>query len=108
MSRIPDCRTDHFYNYEHLTDDDKCVIDGYDKAVTALESAYDFAIESDTLIEHLMGIELPESLRDEDCESVKDLLYTFITNHLEMTRDEIITSMIDGYIPKKEETDGNI
>ena len=110
MSRIPDCRTDHFYNYEHLTDEDKCIIDGYDKAVTALESAYDFAIESDSLIEHLMNTELPESLKDEDCEYAKNLIYTLMTNYLETTRDEIITSMIDGYVPEheEEEKDGNI
>lgn len=97
MGFIPDCRKDENYNYQNLKEADKAYIDGYDKAVELLESAFDFSLESDSLLEYFGSIKLPESLKQEDCETVKDLLFLFITNHMEMSRDEIITSMIDNY-----------
>ena len=97
MIYIPDCRKDENYNYKNLKDEDKKYIDGYDRAVELLESAYDFSLESDSLLEYFGAVKLPESLKQEDCETVKDLLFMFMTNHMEMSRDEIIVSMIDGY-----------
>lgn len=108
MSRIPDCRSDAFYNYGHLTDEDKYIVDGYDRAADILEAALDFATDSDSLIEHLMETELPDSLKDEDVNTARDFILTLMTNYFESTRDEMITGMIDGYACSKGETDGNI
>ena len=97
MSFIPDCRKDENYNYNNLRDEDKRFIDGYDKAYELIEVELDNAIDSDSLIEKLMGIELPESCKSEDCNTVRDFVLTLMNNGMETTRDEIIVSMIDRY-----------
>ena len=98
MGFIPDCRKDENYNYEHLKENgDREYIDGYDKAVEQLEAAFDFAADSDSLLEKLSGMELPDSLKGEDCNVVRDFWLLLMKNYFEATRDEIITSMIDNY-----------
>ena len=97
MSFIPDCRKDENYNYNNLKEADKAYIDGYDKAVQTIEPAFDFALDSDSLLEKIGSLELPESCKGEDCETVRDFILLLINNYMESTRDEIIVSMIDGY-----------
>lgn len=97
MGFIPDCRKDENYNYNKLKENDKEHLDGYDRAVVLMHEAFDFSFESDSLLEYVGSIKLPDSMKQEDCETVKDLLFLFMTNHMEMSRDEIIVSMIDNY-----------
>jgi hypothetical protein len=104
MGFIPDCRKDENYNYNNLKEADKAYINGYDKAAEQLEASYDFAADSDSLLEKISCMELPDSLKGEDCNVVRDFWLLLMKNYFEATRDEIITSMIDGY----EDEDGNI
>lgn len=123
MSYIPDCRTDEVYNFKNLTDKDKEFVNGFD---WCLEMAVDNFFDNDmfdladkeTYLGHLLCEELPEEMQDEyeieysfgdrksETRVIKtyaDLIRSKILDWVEMERDELITSMIDGYPESEEE-----
>jgi len=120
MSIIPNCRTDEDYNQKNLNDKDAEFIAGYDwNRIFAVENFFDnideYNIEAmepeseeesallDYLEEHP---EAAEAMKNVLVENIKEAML----HHIEMERDELITSMIDNmdddeWAKIKEETD---
>jgi len=87
MSYIPDCRTDDFYNYDNLEKDGKTIIDGYDFAIEDIknidvEDFLDPSVDLKYLVAHHK-------------DAIEEVISEVLTR-LEMSRNELITSMIDG------------
>lgn len=130
MSYIPDCRTDENYNQKYLNDHDKDAIKGYDwcaeEVVDNFFDNMDVYFADDSYLMHTLNEEVPEDQQEEyemeysfgEQETVKrtvktyaDLLRSKLLDWIEMQRDEIITSMLDGmnedeYQQIKAEVDG--
>lgn len=116
MSRIPDCRTDENYNQKYLSDIDKAEVSGFDycaeMAVDIFFDNLDVYYGGDDYFMHIMNEEIPESMRKEyvmeysdgsredEKRTVKtygDLLRSNLLDWIEEERDQLITSIIDGY-----------
>lgn len=121
MSYIPDCRTDENYNIEHLNDDDKSFVQGFDWCVEmAVDNFFDNEmhdlLNEDSFIGHILSMELPDLMKttydlpltyvtkdtseDEKVRTLQintyaDLIRARILEWIEMERDELITSMVD-------------
>lgn len=116
MSRIPDCRTDENYNQKYLNEKDTHFLHGFDWAV---EQAVDNFFDNDMFelqdpgshLGHIINETLPEEMQDEyemefafndrNTEKRKvltyaDLIRMKLLEWIEMERDELITSMIEG------------
>ena len=96
MSRIPDCRTDKYYNQKYLAGDDVSFVEGFDWcAEKAVESFFDnmdiYTQEFDIKGEDMNLVRFLEN-HPKIAEQLKESLLHYI----EMQRDELITSMIDG------------
>lgn len=90
MSCIPDCRTDEWYNEKYLNVNDKNFVAGYDWAVEQALCLLDNANVYPKL-EMLLaeGVAVTSAGKD-------DIIREALKNWMEMSRDELITSMIDG------------
>lgn len=115
MSCIPDCRCDEYYNEKYLNERDKDFLRGFDWcAEMAADNFFDNIddyFDEDSYLGHRLHEELPESMKDEyevesdldgatqlrKVETYADLLRSKILTWIEMERDELITSMLDGY-----------
>lgn len=117
MSRIPDCRTDEYYNQKYLNQRDKAELFGFDYctecAVDNFFDNLDNYFDEETYLGHVLNEELPESMQEEytmefsffraeenksedrTCKTYADLLRMRILEWIEMERDEVITSMIE-------------
>jgi hypothetical protein len=114
MSYIPDCRTDSFYNADNLSENDKQFVNGFDYCVeNAADNFFDnldVYFGDDSHIMHVLNEELPDYLKTEyemefafrdgeaetrEVKTYADLLRAKLLDHIEMERDELITSMID-------------
>lgn len=115
MSRIPDCRTDEYYNQKYLNEKDSEFIRGFDWcAEMAMDNFFnnieDF-FSNDSYVMHTLNTEIPEvdhekydwsnSFIEEDTEirvikTYLDRLRASMIYWVENHRDELITSMIDG------------
>lgn len=90
MSYIPDCRTDKNYNEEELNALNKEYLAGFDwavKEIVNLLSNTDVFPELDQLLEDNVAV---------ITEGKKQIVEDAITNWAEMSRNELITSMIEG------------
>ena len=112
MTYIPDCRSDEVYNFNNLNDEDKHHIEGYDYCVeNAVDNFFNNLddIDSDYL-KLVLDVEIPENMathyeiefsedhvEEREVKTYADLLRYELLHHLEIERDEIITSMIDSY-----------
>lgn len=131
MSRIPNGRTDENYNQKYLNKNDKDFLAGFDWCVEmAVDNFFDNEMyelqDEESYLGHVLCEELPKSMQDEydmtftfgerkdESRTVKtyaDLIRMKILKWIEMERDELITSMIDGmnddeYRKIKEQVDG--
>ena len=111
---IPDCRNDIHYNEDFLNKDDKQYIAGFDSCTDAMEIAIAaietanfyldelFEDDSETLasvLEKELTVDVKKRISDEygtECETYADVLLCELFQYIEMERDELITSMIDG------------
>ena len=111
---IPDCRNDIHYNEDFLNKDDKeyvagfdCCTDAIETSIAAIETAtfiFDEVFEDDSetlaaVLEKELPVEVKKRLSDEyatKCETYADMLLCELFQYIEMERDELITSMIDG------------
>ena len=131
MTYIPDCRTDEYYNEKYLSKQDKEFLRGYDWATEMavdnfFDNNYDMRFDEDDFVEEAVLKELPEEAQDtytmeftfvskEEERTIKtviDKIRYEILEWIEMNRDELITSMIDGMDDKeyqkiKSEVDAN-
>lgn len=115
MSRIPDCRTDEYYNQKYLNEKDSEFIRGFDWcAEMAMDNFFDNIedfFSNDSYVMHTLNTEIPEvdhekydwsnSFIEEDTEirvikTYLDRLRANLIYWVENHRDELITSMIDG------------
>ena len=90
MSYIPDCRTDENYNEKYLNEKDKLFIAGYDWAVNEMSIFFDnlnVYPEVETILADDTAI-----ITEGKADKVKEAIEEWV----EMSRDELITSMIDG------------
>lgn len=133
MTYIPDGRTDENYNQKYLNELDKEFLRGFDWCLEmVVDNFFDnhFDGASDDYLEMALREQVPEGLREEyeveytfysDCDGKKsemrtvdnyaDLLRMQILEWVEMSRNELITGMIDGmddaeYQKIKEQVDG--
>lgn len=134
MSYIPDCRTDDNYNQKYLNDQDREFLHGFDWAVEmAVDNFFDnnmFELQdAESYLGHILCEKLPNEMQKEyemeftfpieesrktenrKIETYADLIRMKLLEWIEMERDELITSMIDGYGEEeykkiKEHTDG--
>lgn len=114
MSRIPDCRTDEYYNERYLGGDDRSFVHGFDwcveRAVDNFFDNLDFGLLGpDSHLLHMLSEELPEKMRDSyewesfyegqketrEVRTYADYLRSLALEWIEHQRDEVITSMID-------------
>lgn len=114
MSRIPDCRTDEYYNQKYLNQRDTAELFGFDycteEAVDNFFDNIDHYFGIDSYLGHVLNEELPKSMQEEytmefsfradesedrTCKTYADLLRMRILEWIEMERDEVITSMIE-------------
>ena len=90
MSYIPDCRNDENYNESKLNEANKQFIAGYDWAVAEIRN----------LFGNLNVFPDVEMLLDDNIAMVKEgkaeLVEDAVAEWAEMSRNELITSMIDG------------
>jgi hypothetical protein len=131
MSRIPDCRTDENYNIKYLNETDKAEVSGYDYCAEHVVDNFFYNLDvyygGDNYFMHVMNEEIPESMREEyameysdgsredEKRTVKtygDLLRCNLLDWIESERDQLITSIIDGYTEEeykaiKERVDAN-
>lgn len=91
MSIIPDCRTDEYYNEKYLKAQDAEFIRGFDFAVQEMLSLFDNLGAYPDVAELLD--DKKAILKEGKAELVRDALEEWV----EMSRDEMITSMIEGY-----------
>lgn len=87
----PDCRVDENYNEDFLIEEDKLVIRGYD---LACEIATDFIL-SNIEPEEILGVLGANKVVRSVFSTVKKYIHRELSRHLEASRDEIITSIID-------------
>lgn len=133
MSFIPDCRTDESYNEKYLNSQNQSEIIGYDWCAEMVVDNFfnnlDVYFDDDSYIMHVLNEKLPEGEQEEydmlfsftgkgesdkehrKVETYMDLLRMELLHWIEMDRDELITSMIDGmdqdeYKKIKERVDG--
>ena len=92
---IPNCRIDENYNEKYLDEQDKEFIRGYDYAVEMVNNLFN---NLDVFPDFKMLLEDNIAIIKE---GKADIAQDAIANWLEMDRDEIITSMIDGYGERK-------
>lgn len=89
MSRIPDCRSDEYYNGKYLVGADVDFTKGYDWAVEQMESFFanlEVFPEVDDLLADNKAV-IAEGKAEKVCEALAEWM--------ESQRDELITSMID-------------
>lgn len=114
MSMFPDCRNDDYYNEDFLNASDESEIKGYDwcteEVVDNFFNNLDTYFDDDSHIMHMLNEKLPESeqtteeyeFRFREATEARqivtylDLFRAKLLDWIEMERDEIITSMIDG------------
>lgn len=107
MSLFPDCRNDDVYNENFLAEMDDQFVYGFDCALDAIINL--FANNLDTYEEELTEL-CPEGYEKEEDEAFatrkdlyeiiendKEIICAIIKDWLEMERNEVITSCIDGY-----------
>lgn len=99
MTLIPDCRTDDNYNEKYLCEEDKMFVRGYDWVAENVISCFFDNIsiypDAEQLLEDNVGI---------IAENKADTLKAALLNWIEGQRDELITSMLDGYSEEEYET----
>ena len=112
---IPDCRNDIHYNEDFLSKDDKQYIAGFDWCTDTIGSAIadiktggfftleeEFEDDSETLasvLEKELPVDVKKKLSEnyeEEFETYADVLKYELLQYIELERDELITSMIDG------------
>jgi hypothetical protein len=114
--RIPDCRTDEYYNQKYLNANDKAELVGYDwcaeEVVDNFFNNIEDAFERDSYFGHALYEKIPEDMQEEydmifsfgkeapteehrKCETYADLFRMQLLEWIENERDEMITSMID-------------
>lgn len=124
--RIPDCRTDETYNQKYLNEKDKEFVAGYDYvADEIIDNFFDndmFGLQDEeSYLGHMLCERLPESLmveyeddrigEDTEITTYADLIRIKLLEWIEMYRDELITSLLEGYEEEeyqkiKEKVDG--
>lgn len=90
MSYIPDCRTDEVYNEKQLNEKNKEFIAGFDWAVAEAKNLFDNLVvypEVENILSDNVAVV---------CEGKAEAVAEALDNWLEMSRNELITSMIDG------------
>lgn len=132
MSYIPNCREDNSYNEKYLNDKDKEFLGGYDWATEmAVDNFFDNNylkyFSDDSYLSHILTQPVPKYLREQylmefafgdkkpehrTVETYADLLRMQILECLEVTRNELITSMLDAmgldeYEAMKESVNGS-
>ena len=89
MTRIPDCRSDEYYNERFLSDDDKTFVKGFDWAVNTIL----------TILDNTEVYEELDDLLDDNKAIIKEgkaqIVRESIQDWAEAGRNELITSMID-------------
>ena len=121
MTYIPDCRTDDTYNERYLNKMDREFVRGYDWCVeTAVDSFFDNDMDElqdeFSYLGHILNEELPGIMQIEyeyvfadgtiekrKIKTYADLIRSKILDWVEMERDQLITSMIDGMGDEYEE-----
>ena len=112
---IPDCRNDIHYNEDFLSKDDKQYIAGFDWCTDIIGSAIadiktggfftleeEFEDDSETLasvLEKELPVDVKKKLSEnyeEEFETYADVLKYELFQYIELERDELIISMIDG------------
>lgn len=88
--RVPDCRTDEYYNEKYLNDEDKRFLKGYDWAV---ENALNLLNNTDTYDELDDILDPNKAIVNVD---KHEIFRSALADWLEGERDMLITSMIDG------------
>lgn len=91
MSYIPDCRTDKDYNENRLNEQDKEFVAGYDYAVGEILNMFD-NIDVYPDLEELLD-DKKAIITDGKIDTAKES----VKHWAEMGRNELITSIIDGY-----------
>lgn len=92
MSYIPDCRTDEYYNQKYLNEKDAEFIKGYDYAVEQIKNLFEGNLGATPELEELLD-DNKAIILEGKAEIAKDA----IEEWAEIERDEVITSMIEGY-----------
>lgn len=115
------CRTDEYYNQKYLDKNDKSFLDGFDWAMeNAVDNFFDnnFGDEDcdDSYISHIMKEEVPKYMKEDyemefsfgdrpveerTVQTYADYVRMLILEWIEIERNELITSMIDGYDEEK-------
>ena len=117
MSRIPDGRTDEYYNQKYLNEKDTEFLHGFDWCVEmAVDNFFDndmFELQDEDLyLGHILCEKLPDAIREEyemehtfsdredadirTVETYADLIRMKLLEWIEMERNELITSMLEG------------
>lgn len=121
MSYVPDGRTDESYNQKYLNGDNKEFLQGFDWCVEMavdnfFDNEMDYLQDEDSYLGHLLSEELPDNMKKEyemeyvfnvqnmgetetrtrKIETYADLIRMTMLQWIEMERDMLITSMIDG------------
>ncbi len=117
MSHIPNVRTDENYNQKFLNERDRDFLHGFDWATEmAVDNFFDNdmfdLMDADSYIGHILNEKLPEELRDQytmefafngredeerNVETYADLIRMKLLEWIEMERNELVTSTLDGY-----------
>ena len=88
--RVPDCRTDEYYNEKYLEGSNKDFVRGYDfatdQALNLLNNAEVFPDFMDLLDPNKAIVNIDK----------EEIVKKALEDWMEMQRDELITSMIDG------------
>lgn len=98
MSYFPNCRTDEYYNDKYLNEKDKEFIAGYDWAIENAIKTFFANID--------IYPELDDVLADNKAvivEGKSDMVEEAMIHFAEMHRNELITSILDGYDEKEYE-----
>lgn len=103
MTYIPDCRTDEVYNESNLNDRDKEFVKGFD--FCAENSVVNFFDNIDVYEDELdiPGEDIDIVKIIENHEEIKDALQECLSDWMEQTRNELITSMIDSDFTDKDD-----
>ena len=88
--RVPDCRTDEYYNEKYLEGSNKDFVRGYDWAV---EQALNLLNNADVYPEFAELLEKNKAVVGVDKEII---FHEALEDWMESQRDMLITSMIDG------------
>lgn len=117
---VPDCRRDEYYNQKFLTGEKKEFIGGFDWAVEmALDNFFHNFMDQleidDSYLGHVLQEKVPEYMQEEytmefafpeaeeerKVETYFDYIQMKILEWIEMERNELITSIIDGMDEKE-------